>query len=60
MSIFNRVKSAIKRYLCHYQKRWVYIHIGWVFLVAQIIALLRAGPGTFCSWFSRAHASFSQ
>ena len=42
MKIFNRVKSLINRYLCRYQKRWVYIHIGWVFLVAQIIALLRA------------------
>ena len=42
MKIFNRVKSHINRYLCRYQKSQVYTHIGWVFLVAQIIALLCA------------------
>lgn len=44
MKIFNRVKSLLNRYLCRYQKSWVYIHIGWVFLVAQIIALLCVRP----------------
>lgn len=44
MKIFNRVKSLINRYLCRYRKAWVYIHIGWVFLAAQIATLSCAQP----------------
>lgn len=39
MKIFNRVKSALNRYLSRYEKQWVFLHIGWVFLMLQICTM---------------------
>lgn len=44
MKIFNRVKSLLNRYLCRYQKGWVYLHIGWVFLAMQLVLFSCAQP----------------
>ena len=44
MSIFNRVKSAIKSYLSTVPKRWVLLYIGWFFLACQIITLFTFQP----------------
>ena len=44
MSIFNRVKSAIKRYLSAVPKQWVLLYIAWFFTICQIIALCTIRP----------------
>lgn len=44
MSIFNRVKSAIKRYLSTVPKHLVLLYIGWFFVVCQLIAMCTIRP----------------